>query len=354
MLFTLLGTVLFGQWESILFQDGGGIYSASSELEKPASMMDFGKYSPHNLFDHNTTTSWVEGEEGSGIGSYILVGFHKGIKKYVLIYNGYQQSKSLYQKNNRVRDVKISLYAGYYSDAMAGQFGFEADTVSLKEAVSFTLKDKMGVQRFEIPFNYAKVETLRKAERSRYLKAHPDIEQIQDFIFIRFEIVSVYRGTEWDDTCISGIEFTSNAEGLYIPVNEKISDVFQDDTADDILIRTSSGQVLTLLRVKSLAEKLGYISDGEFLTAYIEVISSDKEWAIIAYQHGFSSGGRVEETHKLWSVRRMSEVSSDLLGRYNIYDPLDFIRDGGRTYLESLNGTLVLLNDIDLDMDNGF
>ncbi len=352
LMFAAGAAVLSAQWESVSFQDAGGLYSASSELDKPESPAEIGRYSPRNLFDHNTATAWVEGEAGSGSGSYVLTGVSRGLKKYLIIYNGYQQTESLFKKNNRVRELKISLYAGYSFDAMAGQFGFEAESLSLGEPVTVTLDDTIGPQRFKLPFDPVKAGKLKESGRRKFIDDFSPGDGVKDFFFLKFEIVSVYPGTKWDDTCISGIEFTDNPLGIYIPVNEKIKTVFKDSKSGDIMVRTTSGQVLTLIQIKTLAEELRFTAEGEFFDADAETLSPDNEWAVINYQHGYTYGGRVEETRKLWSVRRMEEVPDSLLESYNIDTPADFTEKNGRFYLETMEGSSVLLDDIGADMDN--
>ena len=349
---TSSGLFLFAQWDRVTFEDADMYYSASSELEKPSSRKDFGRYSPHNLFDHNTSTAWVEGEEGSGIGSYILAGSRFGLTKYILIYNGYQDSESLFQKNNRVKELKLTLFIGFILDTGAQQFGFNADTAAYKKSALITLNDEMGVQRFGVPFDREKVEAFRENERNRYHMAYPGSRRIEDFIFVKFEIASVYKGSKWDDTCIAELEFTNNTTGFYIPVNQKINKIYQKGGEGDIFVHTSSGQNITLVEEHTLAEELKYTDTDEFLNLQIMDVSLDNEWALIDYQHGFSTGGHIEETQHLWSVRRMEEVPSVLLESSHLEDLLGFTAKNDTVFLETYQGKQVLLEEIGLDMDN--
>ncbi len=351
-------TALFSRWESFFFNDAGGIYSASSELEKPSDLMKLGRYSPKNLLDHDCATSWVEGDDGPGIGSYVLIGIQGHLKKYLIIYNGYQQSINLFKKNNRIKELKISLYAGFTSDERAGQTGFEADTVPYSEFKVIILKDKMGAQRFELSFDSEKAETFMAEEREKYVEEHAadlgkfgGIGSLKSFFYLKFEIVSVYKGSKWDDTCIAGIEFTDNSDGSYIPVNEKITKIYQNDNGGNVLIKTSSGLEMVLVSIQRLAEKPD-TGENEFFTLSIMDVSPDNEWAVIDYQHGSSEGGSIEETHHLWSVRRMEEVPVSLLSAYGPVTPLDFLVKNGRIYLETYEGKNILLEDIAADLDS--
>ncbi len=349
LFFSLLGT-LSALGKPVFFTDAGGIYHASSELEKPAAEMEIGRYSPRNLFDHDLSTSWVEGDRGPGIGSYVCMGIEGNLKRYIIVYNGYQTSKSLFNKNNRVRKLKISLYAGFTRESDENQFGFTADTVYTGESSIIILQDRMGPQRFINPFTAKETADFLKKEKEKYRKETKTTEPVKDFFFMKFEIVSVYRGSKWNDTCITGIEFTNNPDGSYIPVNEKIKSIYQSSNGGDIYVKTSAGRVLTLISITSLIKNRD-IDDKEFVTLALMDVSTNREWAIIDYQYGSTEGGNIEETPHLWSVRRMEEVPESLLKEYGSVTPLDFLTSNGSTYLETYEGKNILLEDIGTDMD---
>lgn len=113
--------------------------------------------------DQNPATAWTEDADGSGIGESLTITFNdtyhvSGMK----IEGGYFKSNSLYIKNNRLKDFTLT-----YSDG--------------SEDV-YTLDDKMEEQtiRFDNPVNTKSV---------------------------KLTIDSVYKGTQYDDTCISEISF---------------------------------------------------------------------------------------------------------------------------------------------------
>ncbi len=343
-LFLVISTMLPAQWESVSFNDAGGIYSASSELEKPESLLEIGRYSPANLFDHDPRTSWVEGEKGPGTGSYVLIGFSQGLKDYIIVYNGYQQSENLFKKNNRVKEVKLALYAGFYTDEMTGQTGFEAETMPIGKPVAITFKDTMGYQRFMLPFNQEEAAQSLKEWREKFAGNFPSFQgDVHEFFFLKLEIESVFKGTKWDDTCIAGIEFTNNPHGLYLPVNQKITGLYQKEDEGSIYLKTSSGDEFRLVDIDQFEDKSTALD--------VLDVSPDNEWAIIASMQGGSSGGRVEELNTLWSVRRMEEVPSRLLEQYKIDAPLSFTEKGETLSIEAMNGVTVPIEDIALDMD---
>jgi len=249
----LPANMLFAQWEAVVFSDANGIYAASSELEKPKNPMDFGPYSPVNLFDGNLETSWVEGENGSGIGTYVLIGRQEFLEKYLLVNNGYQESEDLFLKNNRVKDFTISLYAGFTSNMRIGQFGFEADLTGFGDPDSFTLKDEMGTQRFELSFDTADFESFMDTETRHYRDAHMEETGIRSFPVVKFEIVSVYKGSRWDDTCITEISFSDSADNNSLNPGETISAVTLTEDKEKIFVQTSEGRELLLADARKRA-----------------------------------------------------------------------------------------------------
>lgn len=343
---------LFAQWESTSFSDAGGIYSASSELEKPSNLMEIGRYSPRNLFDGNPASSWVEGEDGPGIGSYVLVGVPGPYRKYLIINNGYQASEGLFFKNNRVKDLKVSLYAGFTFDGRVSQFGFEADIMPMDESAIIPLGDTMGAQQIELPFDADEVAAIREEGFKYYKNDYPEETGVRDFLVLKLEIISVYPGSRWDDTCIAGIDFTNQNWDLFLTPDEQVTSVSIDPDSAKIFIETTENRKLLLVDAQTIAHKKGYAAEGEFLTLNLIEVSPDRKWAVITYQHGFTGGGNIDETFHLWSLQRMKKVSDALLEAYGA-TPLGFKIKSSRLYLETLEDKSVLLEDLDLDMDSG-
>jgi len=343
---------IFAQWETVFFTEAGGTYAVSSELEKPGNPMDIGPYSPVNLFDNDPETSWVEGEDGPGIGSYVLIGMDNSLQQFLLLDNGYQKSRSLFLKNNRVKDFRISVYAGYTSDLRSGQFGFEADILLLAGPELLTLNDEMGRQRFEMPFDHGEIETLRESAFARYKKEHPEESGIRDFLVLKFEIISVYEGSRWDDTCIAGISFADSETAAGLHPGEQVKNLRISQDGRKIFIDTSEDRTLLLADAQITARERGYTADGEFLTFSLMDISPDKMWAVISEQHGFTDGGRIKETCRLWSLQRMKEVPAALMKAYAA-TPMAFTIIGERLFLETFEEKTVLLEDLDLDMESG-
>ena len=150
--------------------------TASSTLEE--------KYSASNLVD-GTYKSWVEGEEGSGIGCKIEIEFERpyyfsDYTNYACIdiVNGFGDVK-YFNLNNRVKDMNLWI---------------DDDPTPVK----INLFDR----------HRAQTVVLRDYIGDRYVKK------------LTFEILSVYPGTKYDDTCIAEIHIGPFAgEDKVIPLD---------------------------------------------------------------------------------------------------------------------------------------
>ncbi len=61
-------------------------------------------YGPDHLVDGNSSTAWVEGEDGLGIGAEVRVTLpEESAVQMVCLVDGYAESWELYQRNSRVR-----------------------------------------------------------------------------------------------------------------------------------------------------------------------------------------------------------------------------------------------------------
>jgi Mg-chelatase subunit ChlD len=135
--------------------------TASSQLYEHNRPAD--AYKAENVLDGKSTTAWAEGVDGPGIGEWLKFGLDEPRKvKAVRIISGYPKTPQIFRNNNRVRTIKIS-----FSD---GKFQMNE------------LKDVQESQRILID---------RDAPTS----------------YIKLEIMDVYKGAKFDDTCIAEVEF---------------------------------------------------------------------------------------------------------------------------------------------------
>ena len=120
-------------------------------------------YDVSNILDNNQNTAWVEGKSDSGIGEWIY--FESPIEKTIskmIISNGYHKTNELYLENNRIEIVEIETSDGN---------SFE-----------------VGIVDYMLPIEIEFEEPLKTNS-------------------IRIKIKSVFSGSKYNDTVISGVKF---------------------------------------------------------------------------------------------------------------------------------------------------
>ena len=125
-------------------------------------------YSPDNMKHSAISGPWVENAEGSGVGEKIILTFkEKGSKDNftnfavngIIISNGFVSAEKpyLFKKNNRVKQMKLS-------------------SLNPKFELLVDLEDTPNLQIVSLPEYCDEIE---------------------------IEIIDIYKGTSWDDTCIN-------------------------------------------------------------------------------------------------------------------------------------------------------
>jgi hypothetical protein len=186
------------QWDGLeLYQEE---FSATSTLPQEKST----RYDANNLRNNaegggNRATTWCEGAKGYGIGERINMtintkSFYEGKEKELcfkelLIVNGFAKNATTWKNNTRVKTLR--LYIGG------------------KQWCDLQLKDIMKPQIFKLPKDLeifpgvsGKKIPLKKivTNVSEYNENTPAYQ-----IELIFEIIEVYPGDKYDDTCITGI-----------------------------------------------------------------------------------------------------------------------------------------------------
>ncbi|WP_461204877.1 NADase-type glycan-binding domain-containing protein [Clostridium sp. DL1XJH146] len=130
---------------------------ASSYLESTSN----GHYFPENINDYNNETAWVESVPGDGSGQWIQLNFEKETTINGIDFEiGYRKSEETYFKNNRPKNVRVEFSDGsdFYIEFSDGfGYGSRVETDSVKTT------------------------------------------------YVKVIIEDVYKGSSYDDTCISEI-----------------------------------------------------------------------------------------------------------------------------------------------------
>lgn len=133
------------------------------------------KYSLQNAFDGDISTSYVPKPCDEQV--RLSINFDENNVKQdneiskIMIVNGYALSEGLYQKNNRIKEVRYA----YTKD---------------KKPITFVLK-----------------ETLKK----QYIEVHNPRKET----YFAFNVLSLYPGTTYNDTCFAEVNIFSNEYGWY-------------------------------------------------------------------------------------------------------------------------------------------
>lgn len=225
--FTLLSLGIFADSvDYVHVRTQTGAATASSVLKEPKMPYDF--YQAGNAFDGKVETAWCEGKEDSGIGEWIEAKFK--VRKAIgfVILNGYGKYKSKYRQNNRVRRAKVTMTL---ADGKIKVMELKlADNTCGWESAGGKLDSAAEACQEEPQIrNYDRESTEYKAR----LKAC--VEKMQNqcgldeydgggerFFFknrlhikgIRLEILDIYKGEKFDDTCIAEIRFLETSGNI--------------------------------------------------------------------------------------------------------------------------------------------
>jgi hypothetical protein len=136
-------------------RNGYETYCVSSVLRP-----QFGNsYGPENLFAGSESVAWVEGRPGQGIGEWIAIEFESmRTVRSIVVRNGYQKSDDIFQKNNRVRQLRALFSQG--------------------ETQTLVLQDRIGSELLTFP------------------------KPIQAY-WVKFIIDDVWAGNKYTDTAIT-------------------------------------------------------------------------------------------------------------------------------------------------------
>ena len=187
------------------------------------------EYGPEALFDGDDSTCWVEAVNGPGLGENVLILCQGPVDSLKLV-NGFASDAGLFQANNRLKTLKISIVAGLTAPGMVS----ELDTVLYKvieeeSASPLGLADVRSRQRFDFPISeddqyglmLEAVDVFRSEEPFLYSMIcreldmdpeapapqidYPGIIASYGFYAMRLTIDSVYPGTHYDDTCLAEV-----------------------------------------------------------------------------------------------------------------------------------------------------
>ncbi len=149
------------------------------------------RYNPGNIADKNPKTAWVEGIKGYGIGELVLIPC-LDLQKPVKIWNGYGKSPKLFTANGRVKTAKIYVIQAEIKDVT--QYGTIYEKITTIAQSTVSLKDKNSFQPLSIP----------AFEKKQYFNKLREANEDYKYL-LGIEILEVYKGSKYEDTCICEI-----------------------------------------------------------------------------------------------------------------------------------------------------
>jgi hypothetical protein len=178
---------------------------ATSELKEKNVV-----YSVSNLIDGDTSTCWATRMNG-GVDESILFFFtpdpnyNDGLQKGINIINGFARKKELYEANNRVKDVELKLYR-MIVDGVMNRVKYPRNLslidLNLIEQTNTILKDEY-LSENEVYFN--------TDLKSDFMMNNKNGEALVFYALV-LTVKSVYKGSKFNDLCISEISFLTNVD----------------------------------------------------------------------------------------------------------------------------------------------
>ena len=300
--------------EIFLLNYRGKMFNRSSELEDPG-MGKIGKYAVGNIIDKNISTAWVEGVKGDGIGEYVLLA-SKEIPGTISIYSGYSKNISLFNKNNRPSKLKVSLYFGM-ADSWGGEYGDYYRVVKYPEDYFLLLKDTIHLQTFNFPFKDNKelsafrdrsLEVLKKLGRKKGVPPFPGPPDTK--WIVKLEIAGVYRGSKWQDTCISEVFFNDRyISDVHSYKYVNVQKVNENEEGDKIIMTAGNTAGSAGGKEKSV---ILYESPDKSAVFYVEDVSKDREWVTVLKQTWKKGAPHAETSYLIFNTFLGQEMKEGL------------------------------------------
>jgi len=163
------------------YTDGCSVWCAvlehSIDVTASSYLAPQGKFSyePEHICNSDRINAWIEGVSGYGVGEFVEITHSYTVSdtdygvdfRSLCVVNGYAQTARKWAENSRVKELKLYLNGAF------------VDTLLLEDTIQPQYFDLTGYK----------------------LRADSGAESV-----FRFEIASVYPGTKYDDTAITGIE----------------------------------------------------------------------------------------------------------------------------------------------------
>jgi hypothetical protein len=268
----------------------GHVFHATSSLES-GDPYSLGSYGMHLLFDGDNYTGWSEGAAGDGTGEVLWLRMDPEADT-LLLKNGFARRKDLFEKNNRVKKVDLSIWSGVLPAGMVTEVGPAYVIAPETETRGLLLEDTSELREYSLPFEQPLPKAGGSIDSEEFLdfaaaRGLPEAEERRD-LFLRIEITEVYPGSLWNDTCLTELRIFSKK--FFRAEEDYSSELYSSDTdtAGTLCYLSPEGYRRNLFRER------GFLFDP-YLT------SEDGRWCV-AFRTPAETGGRVETDYVLFRL----------------------------------------------------
>jgi hypothetical protein len=199
---------------------GGGPMSikATSELNPNKGFT----YNADNIHDFSLRNAWIEGKKNSGINESVTFEFIENGPPVttVEIFNGYMKTEKTWEENGRVKKLKL-----YAND---------------KAIAILNLKNIKSLQRFNIGTHQSQKGNL----------------------YLKFEIIATYKGSKYDDTAISELNFDGTGVHCFVAgtkikmANSEEKNIEDLNENDEVLSFNEKTKTFRNTKIKKLAKQI--------------------------------------------------------------------------------------------------
>jgi len=228
----------------------------------------------------------------------------------------------------------VNFYVGVNPEAYVSETAVQYFSVRHAKEFLIELTDTQDEQDLNFPISWTELKEFKNTVLNNYESEKEAVSgnpaDAVDYI-LKLTIHEVYKGLEFDDTCISEIkikkDFTS-VTSIYLSTDESAVLIDADKKTDIEVDR-----------------------DQE---AVFQIINSteDKQWVICIKMPKEIGESRVETEYVLYNTFIPKKIEKDVLGE-DVLDLYGFVEMGGKMYLKYLNSRnskieYLALEDIDL------
>lgn len=288
-----------------------------------------GKYPSTNLFDGYLKTCWLAGSTNKSNALYVKVPNKIPLNKLTLnIFSGYGKSEKLYYANARPKKIRISIFSAYEPEGYATEVAVNYKAIKYPSEKYIEIADTFGVQSFPLNINKKDLFDFRNINLKECKESLNDYDvKIKESFILKLEIVDVYKGSKYDDVCISEIFFNDRFVTHYPDKYNQINNVYIKDEN-------------TILA--DYYDKKGVIIYKDTSSVFTMIDWDEhSNWAILHYVKNDAVGqnSRIEESYLLIDLKNRKNVNDEFekCTGILIYSPVIEKDRNGDTFLDTFD-----------------